>query len=756
MEKINYPLLCYQLREDVVLGILVGTEYEVVESGIEQVKATLTDYLFKQYKKYGDYPEPPLLDAKLRTIKPLIQPTYRIDFSGTYPLAQDFEVPLSVVYGENEDGYFECFLPLINENFRYQNARQFDTLLNYIAVGKLNSLPPEKIYRILSYPKPSLDFISLKVNYLREQKWGMFFERREYPTLSRLAEQYPFAKAAKKHGIASLDAAWEMEDKVAEVQDKLIYHRANLLLVGAPGVGKSAVLRQVIRTTIAQAKRQQQELTFWRLMSQRITAGAKYLGEWQEICEQMVDELQSAGGVLWVVDVIRLFHAGGQSAKDSVAAFLLSFLQQGKLQIIGEATPQELESMQRLLPGFVQACQIVLLPELPEQKVLTIMERFADYCRGTHGVFIEPAAIQLAFRLMLRYYPYESFPGKGIKFLGQCASEAQQSERNQVNREDAISQFIRQTGLPEMFLRDDQLLDVPEVLAFFESRIIGQPQVVSHLCSLVKIFKAGLNNPYKPISTLIFAGPTGVGKTESAKALADYFFGKGQKNPPLIRLDMSEFQYPGQISRLIGEGNTPGQLIREVREKPFSVILFDEVEKADPSVFDALLNALDEGLLVDAFGRVTNFRNTIIILTTNLGAANRRSVTYVDTSRDDSAYLSAISRHFRQEFLNRIDGIVLFHALSVEDIRRIALKELEALQKREGIAKRHLKIIFDETVIEYLAESGFDERYGARPLQRAIQRYIVSAIADWLLAHPKVANRTLLVRWKEGIEITLP
>jgi len=754
MEKINYPLLCFNISEEAVLGILVGTEYEVVERDLEQVKATLSDYLYKQYKKHGDYPESFLLEAKLKVIKSSIQPTYRSDLSGTYPLSQHLRVPIPVVYGSTEDGYSECFLPLIYESFRYQDEKQFDTLLHYMAINRLNSFPPEKIYRLMSYPTPYLDTISLKINAFREYKWGAFFERREFPTLSRLAEQYPFPKAAGKTRIATIEAAWEMEDKIAEAHEKLIYHRANLLIIGAPGSGKSAVLTQVIKMATNQAKKQRQELSFWRLMPQRITAGSKYLGEWQETCELLVDELQSAGGILWIVDIVRLFQAGGQSVNDSIAAFLLSFLQQGKLQIIGEATPQELESMQRLLPGFVQACQVVYLPELPEQKVLSIMERFAEYCRNNYGVKIETQTIQLAFRLMLRYYPYESFPGKGIKFLGQCISEAQLNERTMVSKEDLIAQFIRQTGLPELFLRDDQLLNVREVRDFFERRIIGQRSVVDHLCSLVKVYKAGLNNPYKPISTLIFAGPTGVGKTESAKALADYFFGKGQKNPPLIRIDMSEFQYPGQIGRLIGEGNTPGQLIREVREKPFSVILLDEVEKADSSIFDALFNALDEGLLVDAFGRVTNFRNTIIILTTNLGASGRRSLSYSETTPDDTIYLSAIAKHFRQEFINRIDGIVLFNTLSVADIRLIALKELEALKKREGIAKRRLVLEFDETVIDRLVETGFDKNYGARPLQRAIQRQVVSALANWLLAHPGVYDATLHVGWDKTVSIS--
>jgi len=241
---------------------------------------------------------------------------------------------------------------------------------------------------------------------------------------------------------------------------------------------------------------------------------------------------------------------------------------------------------------------------------------------------------------------------------------------------------------------------------------------------------------------MIFAGPTGVGKTASAKALADYFFGIGQQRSPLIRIDMSEFQHAGQIARFIGAGKEVGKLVQEIRERPFSVLLLDEVEKADPAIFDAFLTVLDEGMLVDAFGRITNFRNTIIIMTTNLGASNRQSIGFGDGMPDEAAYQSAIGKYFRPEFVNRIDSVVMFNALNATDIRTITVKELNDLKQREGFVKFNLDLEYSENLLTHLATVGFDPRYGARPLQRAIEREIVSPLANWLLEN-KVKNKKL-------------
>lgn len=752
MEKINYPLLCFPLDENSILGLLVGTRYKVVGKDIQSLKSMVSDYLSRNYKNYDYYPHFDIVTARIKTFKVEIRPAYQDD-TGSYPLSHLIEVPVYAIYGPTAHNYYDCYLPLFNQSFYYYDAKQLKTLVKHFANNYLNQLQPEDLYTYLQYAEPQLETVTLKVKYNREPQWKGGNYQRRFDTLSKLAEQFPFPKGVRKNINTYPEAAWELEEYVDTVFDKLIYTRSNVLIVGPHGVGKSAVLQQVIKR--ATSKKQQLDYTFWRIMPQRITASAKYLGEWQEACETLIEELQAANGILWVINIVRMLQTGGEGPEDSVASFMLSFLQQGKLQLIGEATPQEVESMRRLLPGFVENFQIVNIEELPENKIHSILYQFADYAAQNLKMPIKGEALDLSYRLLLRYYPYESFPGKGIKFLGQCISEAQFNESEAVGRKTIIQNFTKQTGLPELFLRDELLLDQKELHQFFNSRIIGQPAAVQQLSAIVKIYKAGLNNPYKPINTLLFAGPTGVGKTASAKALADYFFGKGQQKSPLIRVDMSEFQHAGQLARLIGAGREVGQLVKDIRERPFSVLLLDEVEKASPVIFDALLTVLDEGMLVDAYGRITNFRNTIIIMTTNLGASNRNAIGFGPSANESASYHAAIRRHFRPEFVNRIDGIVFFNPLQQQAIEQIARKELAELQQREGFLKRNLQVRFHESVVQHLVRTGFDERYGARPLQRQLEQDIVVPISNWLITNAKIKDTTIKIQYTDRLEISL-
>ncbi len=753
MNIINYPLLYFQMKEDALLGILIGAGIEAMAGDLRSLKATLLDYLQKRYKKYDDYPIVDLKEPRLRMVEVGIRPAYR-DKSGSYPMSHTLQVRIPAVYGQSEQGHYECYLPLANESFYYYDPRQFEHLVQHAALSLLTYYSPEQLHRLLRRPRPHLDTLSLKVNFKRNLYGGGFDFERKFEVLNRLAEAFPPKKNVLRSSTAMPEAAWEREGEVREVVEKLLGARSNVLVVGRAGTGKSAVLRQAIKKITSQSRRQHLDFTFWRILPQRITASTKYLGEWEELCEKLAEELQAANGILWVENVAQLLQIGGEGPEDSVGAFLRPLLQRGMLQIVGEASPQEIESMRRLLPGFAENFQVVLLEEMEEKKAQAVLREFAAYAGKNLRIHITEPALQLAYQLLLRHYPYEGFPGKGIRFLGHCISEAMQRKEAEVGPRETVAQFARQTGLPELFLRDDLLLDVAGLYQYFNSRIIGQPAATEKLAALVKIYKAGLNNPYKPISTLIFAGPTGVGKTASAKALADYFFGKGQRKSPLIRIDMSEFQYPGQIVRLIGSGREPGQLAKEIRERPFAVLLLDEAEKADPSIFDALLGVLDEGLLLDAYGREANFRNTIIIMTTNLGAGGRKSIGFQQGEEDESAYLSAINHPFRPEFINRIDSIVVFRPLGADDMRKITLKELEALKQREGLTKRGIEAAFTDRLASHLAGTGFDERYGARPLQRSIEQQLVIPIANWLLANPKASNCRLVLDYDGKVTIT--
>ena len=752
MEKIKYPLVYFELAEDKILGKLVGTSIETMSHDLESLKLKIQNYLKRDYRKFKEFPDVRLKKAKLKILQVSYRPAFK-DANGIYPLPYNVTIPVPAIYGQTIYGYYECYLPIFNDEFPYYEQKHLDALAIHQANNHLNKYPPEQIYQLMRFQQPKLDFILLRVKEEDEFEWDPSFIKPNFDTLNKLADRYPFSKAVQRNISIGPDAAWEREVEVDQVVDKMLQTRSNILIIGAPGSGKSAVLQQSIKKVLGHAKSLKLDLSFWRILPQRITASAKYLGEWEETCERLVEELERAQGILWVISMIRLLEIGGSGAESSVAAFFLPFLQQGKMQIIGEASPQELESMRRLLPNFVELFQIVDLADLEENQIHTINRNFAQYSEKNLRIQFEPKALDASYRLLQRYYPYENFPGKSIKFLSQCINRAQINNEQLINQDQVLRLFAEQTGLPELFLRDEQLLDETDLHDFFHSKIIGQPQAIHKMMDLVKVFKAGLNAPDRPISTLIFAGPTGVGKTASAKTLADYFFGKGQKRTPLIRIDMSEFRHPAQITRLIGSGQSNGQLVKEIRERPFSVLLLDEIEKADASIFDALLTVLDEGVLVDAFGRITNFKNTIIIMTSNLGATNQGMPSFIDSTSREEVYQSAIRRHFRPEFVNRIDGVVIFKPLLEEDIRKITVKELQELKQREGFTKKNIDVRFSQNVIEHISRIGFDKRYGARPLQRAIEQSIVNPIANWILQNNNASNCKLLIDFDQSIRI---
>ncbi len=741
MEKITYPLLHFELAPDFFLGLLVGTQMNAAGTTPAEVQKKLYEFLRKEYRRKNEYPYMDINKAKLKMLNVPLRPKFR-DNTGMYPLSYQVTVPIPVVYGRTDHLGYKCFLPLFKDYFFYQSKDHFEPLSVHLATSYLNAMPQEEVYRLMNLKKPQLDQIELRVKFkLNAGFWKSppLDLEKQYPTLARLTERFPPRKAIRRKS-PTPDAAWELEGIVDQVMELLLQRQSNVLLVGEKGVGKSAVIQQVIRKSKTRSKNQKRAPTFWRLAPQRITSGSRYLGEWEATTEKLVNELEAARGTLWIISMVRLFEIGGEGPEESLANFLSLPLQQGRFQIIAEASVAELDSMRQLLPGLLEQFQVVRIPELEEKAIQKVLSWYAEYVRQTQRLEIKTEALNASYRLLQRYIPYERFPGKAIRFLSQCVTEAVHRNNTQVGEAEVIDFFAEQTGLPQLFLRDDLQLNEAELRQFFGQRIIHQQAAVDQLVQLVKLYKAGLNNPKRPIATLLFAGPTGVGKTASAQALAEYFFGKGQKRSPLIRIDMSEFQHPMQLSNLIGSGREPGRLIKEIRQQPFTVLLLDEIEKAHPSIFDALMTMLDEGLLVDAFGRETHFRNAIVILTSNLGAQKRPPIGFSDTTSTADRYMSAVMQHFRPEFVNRLDQLVIFNKLDPQAILLITRKELRELGKREGIQNRQLQLEYTEDLIKHIARIGFDERYGARPLQKAVEQSIIAPLAKWLLLNPRISK----------------
>jgi ATP-dependent Clp protease ATP-binding subunit ClpA len=445
---------------------------------------------------------------------------------------------------------------------------------------------------------------------------------------------------------------------------------------------------------------------------------------------------------------------GGSGAEDSVASYLVGYLNKGRLRMLGEVTPKALEAAKGLLPAFVHKFKLLSIEEQDNRTTAVVMKRYRAYAENNYKISTSTDAMELGLQLVNRYIKYQQNPGKQVQFFSRVIQQAHHEKKESIESDFVLTQFIQYTGLPSILLDDSTALTKQSLLCYFQKKIKGQDKVLEQLSILIQTFKAGINDPQKPIATLLFAGPTGVGKTAAAKALAEYFFANGQIHDPLIRIDMSEFQHPGQIGRLIGyENDQPGKLIQHVRNKPFSVVLLDEIEKAHSSIFDNLLSLLDEGLLTDRFGRTADFRNTIIIMTTNLGVKRSKGIGFTDTNRAEVS-LSDIKSNFRPEFFNRIDQVLIFNGLNLSAIEQIAVHELQQLTKRPGILQRNLSLRFTDALIAHVCKVGFSPEYGARPLQRAIERSVIPPLTELLLSGKQ--GQKVVVDWTdEGVRITL-
>jgi ATP-dependent Clp protease ATP-binding subunit ClpC len=724
--SLSYPLLCWTVSDDAVFGCVPGTEFQGLERNLKRLKSSLGDALHRAWERDQYVPAPEMDAPRLKLATVLVHLSYRTA-KGSFPVSTPTPFKVAAVYGSEADtGDATCYLPYLDESFHYFDESQLPVLIEHYTRDRLDGLSPEQAQRYLMTGTPWLETLTLRRQVEPAATHVPRHLREACEQLSTLADPLPETGARRPpHGFP--EVAWEQGALVDELAARLV-QGGHLLLVGETGVGKSVVIQDAIRKAHRQIQAQAPAAaaTFWRSNAERLIGRAKYLGEWQAWCDQALDWLDMVHGVLWVTDFVNLLHVGGGSPEDSVAAYLLPAVRRGSLRLIGEAHPTELETARRLLPAFMECFEPEAMPEMDPVRSRRVLHALAHHAEQGLGVTIEPPALETGYRLLKRYTRYERFPGKAVRFFGDCVRQALAERSTTLTETGVLQRFAKQSGLPELFLRDDRPLADDEVERFFAPRVLGQPAAIEHLKDVVCTFKAGLNDDAKPMATLLLVGPTGVGKTAAAKALAAFFFGAAGE-PPLLRLDMSEFQHAFQVARLIGQGDRPGPLIEQVRQKPFSVILLDEIEKADPAVFDVLLSVLDEGRLRDSRGRETDFRNTIILMTSNLGTRAGASLGFTEAPGDTA--LHDVRRFFRPEFFNRIDRVVPFAPLTREAIEAIAGHELAAIASREGLARRGISLHFTPALRAWVASIGFSPVYGARPLQRAIEQRVVAAVA---------------------------
>ena len=599
----------------------------------------------------------------------------------------------------------------------------------------------------------------------------------------------------------------------------------NPCLIGEPGVGKTAIAeglaRRIVEGNIPDTIRDKRLVT---LDLSGIVAGSKYRGEFEERIKKIISEVREDGNVLLFIDEIHtIIGAGGAEGAIDASNILKPSLARGEIQIIGATTIEEYRKYIEKDAALERRFQPVVVDEPSEPETVEILKGLRPAYEEHHHVRITDEALSAAVKMSARYINDRFLPDKAIDLIDEAASKVRLSsytatpEINEVEkkidqleedketaiREEAYERAgaikkeqneLRQQLITlnhqwesakkdmELVVGENEIADIVSVWTkipvkqltegeserlknlekLLHQRVIGQDEAVAAVAKAIRRGRIGLKDPKRPIGSFLFLGPTGVGKTELSKALAEAMFGK---EDALIRVDMSEYMEKHSVSKLIGSPpgyvgyEEGGQLSEKIRRNPYSVLLFDEVEKAHPDIFNILLQVLDDGHITDAQGRKIDFKNTVIIMTSNAGASNiispkKLGFMAADNAQEDyrrmkDGVMDEVKQIFKPEFLNRIDDIIVFHPLSKEDIRQIVNIMINEISSR---TKEQLGITLEPSraVLDHLAENGFDPNFGARPLRRAIQNEVEDALAESILDHKVQSGDTVHLAMKKG------
>lgn len=583
----------------------------------------------------------------------------------------------------------------------------------------------------------------------------------------------------------------------------------NPILIGEAGVGKTAVVEGLAQKIASGSVPEiLKDKIVYSLEIGGLMAGTKYRGSMEEKLKDAIETITASQNIIVFIDEIHtLAQAGSEKGEISPADMLKPYLSRGELQTVGATTTDEYRKFIEADKALERRFQPIMVNPPTVEQTIEILKGIRDNYESYHKVKILDSAIEAAASLSDRYIIDRSLPDKAIDLIDEASARARvmssvrpnnlrekedklktlQANKNEytiarnysavekiqeqiniltnevndlrekfdenknrcINANDIAEVISKWTGIPVTKLtatEKEKLLNLEKIL---HKRVIGQDEAVASVCRAIRRSRVGMSDANRPIGSFIFMGQTGVGKTELTKAIAEAMF-DDENN--IIRIDMSEYMEPHTVSKLIGAPpgyvgyDEGGQLTEQVRRKPYSVILFDEIEKAHPDIFNTLLQVLDDGRLTDGQGRTVNFRNSIIIMTSNLGsieAMKKLNEDDVDAQETKVIYLEALRKHFRPEFINRIDVVCIFHPLTIQDLTKIATIMVANVNKR--LNRQELNLKLTETALDYIIDNGVDTRYGARPLKRFIASEIEDKIAEKILLGELEKTGTIVI-----------
>lgn len=536
------------------------------------------------------------------------------------------------------------------------------------------------------------------------------------------------------------------EDDVAELVRLLqARDRRPVLVLGPRTVGKTALIQEaVFRKVDRQTSRFQNRRNTWLISPQRLISGMSYVGQWENRLLAILKECRKKDHVLYFDDLVGMFRAGVCRDSDlSVAHVLKPVLEQRQVRIVAESTPAAFRVLRELDRSFADFFHVISLQEPAEetslQVLFSVIRRLERQYRCQFELDVLPTVMDLA----RRFSREQAFPGQPALMLHALASR---NPHKTITRQIVLEDFESQSGLKVAFLDATQRLRREDIIAGIQRMMVGQQPAVEAAADVISIAKARINDPERPWGCFLFLGPTGVGKTQCVKAIANELLGSPDR---MVRFDMNEYLSAGDVSRLVGTLDSPeGLLTSAIRRQPYSVVLLDEIEKAHPAVFDLLLQVLGEGRLTDALGRTADFRNAILILTSNLGSQQAENSVGFQPSEvsKEQVYLAAVEKFFRPEFLNRLDFIIPFDRLNETEIQEISRQAVEALGEREGFVRRKCVLHPDDSVLDYVIARGFDPRWGARGVRRMIEKDLMRPVAAELSKTP-ATGPTVVQLW---------